>query len=350
MSENITKLDERTHQLFKILVERYIRDGQPIGSRTLSRIPGINLSPATVRNVMADLEDLGLLNAPHTSAGRIPTGKGYRLFVDTMLSIKPLKGKTLDELKKQFDPNMDAKDLVKSASNILSGITHLAGVVMLPRREGFSIRQIEFLPLSDRRVLAILVINEKDVENHIIYTDRDYSSAALQQAANYLNENFSGKKIDQVVEAMKRDLVNTRNELHESIQLIIKVADEMLKKSHDADDFIVDGQSNLIGFDGLGDIDKLKRLFEVFNKKRDILHLLDLCQKTESMRIFIGQESGYTALEDCSVVTSPYTADGELIGVLGVIGPTRMAYHKVIPIVDVTARLLGTALNISKKQ
>lgn len=349
MSETITKLDERAHQLFKILVERYIRDGQPIGSRTLSRVPGIALSPATIRNVMADLEELELLHSPHTSAGRIPTAKGYRLFVDTMLSIKPLKGKTLEELKRQFDPDMDAKDLVRSASNILSGITHLAGVVMLPRRDGSSMRQIEFLPLSDRRVLAILVINERDVENHIIHTERDYSSTELQQAANYLNENFSGKKIDQVVKALQRDLVDARKELHELMQLIIQVADEMLKKSQNTDDFVVDGQTNLMGFGGLADIDKLKQLFEIFHQKRDILHLLDQCQKAESMRIFIGMESGYAALEDCSVITSPYTSDDDLIGVLGVIGPTRMAYHKVIPIVDVTARLLGTALTTKKQ-
>lgn len=346
MSELPAKLDERAHQLFKVLVECYIRDGQPVGSRTLSRGHGIALSPATIRNVMADLEELGLLVSPHTSAGRVPTVKGYRLFVDTMLNVQPLQGKAVEALKKQFDPDMDAKELIRSASNVLSNITRLAGVVMLPRREGFSMRQIEFLPLAKRRILVILVINEKEVQNHVIHADRDYTHAELQQTANYINMNFSGKRVDEIVASLKRDLNETCNELQSLLQLVIRMVDDVAVKNVEGEDFVVDGQTNLMEVEDLSDMDKLKQLFDVFNRKRDILHLMDKCNKTDSMRIFIGQESGYKALEGCSLVTSSYTVEGELLGVLGVIGPTRMAYESVIPVVDVTARLLSAALSV----
>lgn len=342
-----TQLDDRSRRLLKSLVDLYIRDGQPVGSRMLSRDSGLGLSPATVRNVMADLEEMGLVSSPHTSAGRVPTVLGYRLFIDTMLEVQPLDGRAVAELKKQLNPELNSKRLMKSASSLLSEVTHLAGVVMVPRVEAYTIRHLEFLPLSNRRVLCILVVNEKEVQNRIIHTDRDYSESELQQAANYINRNFLGRDLNAMRERLRTELRQTRKELGELMGLVIEMSNKVFDASPDSDDeqLLVEGQTNLMGAEELSDMEKLKRLFEAFQKKHDILHLLDRCQQGEGVQIFIGQESGYDPLDDCSVVTSPYSVSGEVLGVLGVIGPTRMAYDRVIPIVDVTARLLSAALN-----
>ncbi|HEY3487340.1 MAG TPA: heat-inducible transcriptional repressor HrcA [Gammaproteobacteria bacterium] len=343
MTESLPKLDDRSHVLLKTLVERYIADGQPVGSRTLAQDSGIVLSPATIRNVMVDLEEMGLVSSPHTSAGRVPTVQGYRVFIDTMLNIRPLDNKAVAELKKQLHPGLDNKMLIKAASTLLSDITHLAGIVMIPSRDAMSIRHIEFLPLSNRRILAILVINEKEIQNRILDVDRTYTASELQQAANYINQNLLGQHLKSVLEELKRELFQTQQELSGLMRLVVEVAGKVFEQ-REQEDLVVEGQTNLMGFNDLSDMDKLKQLFEAFNKKRDILHLLDRCQQAEGVQIFIGQESGYDVLDDCSVITSPYSVRGEPVGVLGVVGPTRMPYDRVIPIVDITAKLLSSAL------
>ncbi len=343
-------LDKRAQLLLKALIDMYIRDGTPVGSRSLSRDSGLGLSPATVRNVMSDLEQLGLIASPHTSAGRVPTVQGYRLFVDTMLNVEPLDGREVNELKKQLSPEMNSRSLMKSASSMLSQITHLAGMVMTPRIDAMAIKHLEFLPLSDRRVLSILVISNKEVHNQIIKTDRDYSASELQQAANYINEHFLGHDLTGMRDMVRHELVQTREEMNDLMKLVIEMSSKVVEQEEAtaaSDKLLVDGEVNLMGFQDLSNVEKLKQLFEAFEKKRDILHLLDQCQHGEGVQIFIGQESGYGPLNDCSVVTSPYEVSGEVVGVLGVIGPTRMAYDRVIPIVDITARLLSAALSSS---
>lgn len=340
------KLDDRAKRLLKALIDLYIRDGQPVGSRTLSRDSGMGLSPATVRNVVADLEEMGLVRAPHTSAGRVPTVQGYRLFVDTMLRVQPLDSQAVQALKQQLHPDMNNQSLMQSASSLLSTVTHLAGLVMVPKVDSYIIRHLEFLPLSNRRVLCILVINEKEVQNRVVHTDRDYSPSELQQAANYINQHFLGHDLTSMREMLRGELKRTRQRLSDLMQLVIEMSHKVFEEdSAWEEQLLVEGHTNLMEFEDLSDMEKLKRLFEAFQKKRDILHLLDRCQQGDGVQIFIGQESGYDPLDDCSVVTSPYTVSGEVLGVLGVIGPTRMAYDRVIPIVDITARLLSAALN-----
>lgn len=340
-------LDERAQLLLKTLIDMYIREGHPVGSRALSRDSGLGLSPATIRNVMSDLEELGLVSSPHTSAGRVPTVQGYRLFVDTMLKVQPLQSAEVNALRKQLSPEKNSKLLMKSATTILSDITHLAGMVATPRVGALAIRHMEFLPLTDRRVLSILVINDKEVHNQIIHTDRDYSPSDLQQAANYINEHFLGHDLAAMCEIVKHELLRTRQEMNDLMKLVIEISNKVAEQeaATDEDELLIEGQLNLMGFEDLSNMEKLKNLFEAFQKKRDILHLLDRCQRGDGVQIFIGQESGYGPLDDCSVITSPYKVGGEVVGVLGVIGPTRMAYDRVIPIVDITARLLSAALS-----
>ena len=341
-------LSERALLLFKVLVDRYIRDGKPVGSRTLSRDSGLDLSPATIRNVMSDLEEMGLLRSPHTSAGRVPTVQGYRLFVDTLMTIEPLEGDEVKRLRDQLDAPRDQSSLMEAVSSLLSEVTHLAGIVMLPRPDSVKLRQVEFLSLSDNQVLVIMVINEREVQNRIIYTERRYSPPELQQAANYLNEICSGRDLLEVRERLLEDMRIYRESMNRMMLAAIEMADKAFSGPPDASDVLVAGQTNLMEYGGeLGDMAKLRHLFETFNEKRDVLHLLDQSLRAQGVQIFIGEESGYDVFDDCSVVTSPYEADGHVLGVLGVIGPTRMAYDRVIPIVDITARLLGAALNKS---
>ena len=335
--------NERAQHLLKVLIQRYIQDGQPVGSRTLSRDSGLDLSPATIRNVMSDLEDMGLVAAPHTSAGRVPTVQGYRFFVDTLLSVKPLDSGAVDEIRIQLDSDASSKDLLESATGLLSGITQLAGVVTLPKHEHAVFRRVEFLPLSERRVLAILVTSEGEVQNRIVHTERECSPGELQQASNYLSELFSGKELADVRNTLLRDMQEARSTMNQMMMTAMHMADQVLERNSN-EDFIMSGQTNLMGFQELCDIERLRKLFDAFNQKREILNLLDQCVHGEGIQIFIGEESGYQTLDECSMVTAPYQVDGEVVGVLGVIGPTRMAYERVIPIVDATARLLGAAL------
>ena len=338
------ELTERAQYLFKALVERHIRDGQPVGSRTLARDSKLNLSPATIRNVMADLEELGLIQSPHTSAGRIPTAQGYRFFVDSLLTIKPLDEGELRSLKAQFEQGEDPGRLLSSASSLLSDITSLAGVVMLPRREQVALRQIEFLALSDSRVLVILVVNEREVQNRIIHTTRRYSSSELTQAANFINEHFAGRTLREVRNRLIKQMQADREDMDRLMRSALEMAQQAFSEDENEDDYLMAGETNLMSYAEMSDMKRLRQLFEAFGTKRDILHLLDQSLAADGLQIFIGNEAGHEALDVCSVVTSPYTVGDQVVGVLGVIGPTRMAYGRVIPIVDVTARLLGAAL------
>lgn len=338
------ELSERAQQLLKVLVDRYIREGQPVGSRKLSR--DLDLSPATIRNIMADLEEMALIHAPHTSAGRIPTALGYRLFVDTLLQIKPLNSEEISRLQNQFIQDCSEPQLLERASNLLSEITHLAGIVMLPRRDSKALRHVEFLPLSNKRVLVILVTNEYEVQNRIIHTAHHYTAAELESAANYLNKAFVGKDIKTVRNDLLRELHETRYDLDKLMQTVIEITDKAFVSEDTPGDFVMAGQTNLMNVAELSNVDKLRELFEAFNEKKGILDLLDQVLHARGVKLFIGEESGYAVFDDCSVVTSPYKSDaGDVIGVVGVIGPTRMAYERVIPIVDLTARLLGSLLN-----
>jgi len=338
------ELSERAQHLLKVLIERYTESGQPVGSRVLARDAHLDLSPATIRNVMADLEDLGFVRSPHTSAGRIPTVQGYRFFVDSLLKVQTLDRTEVERMSERLDPDMETKDLMDSVSGLLSGITKLAGVVTLPRHEHAALRQIDFLPLSQNRVLAILVIDDREVQNRILHTDRPFGRSELEQAANYLNHLFAGKDITDVRRVLIREMRDTRENMNRLMATAIDFAEQVFRNPDSGDDYILAGQINLMECQELGDVEKLRVLFEAFSEKRDILHLLDRCLQAEGMHIFIGEESGFEVLDECSVVTAPYSVDGQVIGVLGVIGPTRMAYNRVIPIVDATARLVGAAL------
>lgn len=344
-SQSTPNLDERARRLLRVLVGRYIRDGHPVGSRTLSRDSGLEVSPATIRNVMADLEDMGFLDSPHTSAGRVPTIKGYRFFVDTLIKLKPPTGEDLLMLSHELnDVAGDPKALALSASNLLSSVTKLAGVVTVPRHTHPSLRQIEFLPLSGRRVLAILVVNDSEVQNKILDVKRDYTESELKQAANYLTEQFRGRDIYAVRRRLLDEMKNTRESMNALMTQTIEMAQAVFPDTLPDSQYVLAGETNLMGLEELADLDKLRALFEAFNQRRDILHLLDRSLHAEGVRIFIGQESGYELLDSCSIVAAPYATDDDTMGVLGVIGPTRMAYERVIPIVDVTAKLLGRAL------
>jgi heat-inducible transcriptional repressor len=342
-------LNERAQRLLRILVEQYIRDGQPVGSRTLSRESGLSLSSATIRNVMADLEELGFVTSPHTSAGRVPTDKGYRFFVDTLLQIRPLQSQEIAEIQRGLEQHIDdPKALIAAASKMLSSVTRLAGLVTVPRPTTHAaFTQIEFLSLSDNRVLAVMVINGREVQNRVLQLDRYYGADELRRASNFLNQQFAGKELSQV----REHLVGQLQEMRENLNLLmldaIMLATQAVSAPADGSKFeyVIAGETNLMEFAELSNVEKLRRLFEAFTQQRDILHLLDQSLRAEGVQIFIGQESGYTIFDNCSVVTAPYTLDREVVGVLGVIGPSRMAYERVIPIVDLTAKLLGTALN-----
>lgn len=334
-------LGDRAQLLLKMLVERYIVDGQPVGSRALSRYSGLDLSPASIRNVMADLEDLGFIASPHTSAGRVPTARGYRFFVDTLLTLRPLDTVEISHLEEQLHPDNTQK-LVASASQILSDLTRFAGVVVTPRRSaGF--RHIEFLKLSEKRILLILVTPDGDVQNRIIFTDRSYSPSELTEAGNILNQNYVGLTFEEVKKRVHEEL----KELHEDMTRLMTAALDAGSQaaSESAEELVISGESNLLGVQELSsNMTSLRRLFDLFERKATLLQLLDISSHAHGVQIFIGGESGLTPLDECSVVTAPYEADGKVVGTVGVIGPTRMAYERIIPIVDITAKLLSSAL------
>ena len=339
-------LSERAQHLFRVLVQRYIGSGQPVGSRTLSRDSGLDLSPATVRNVMADLEDLGLLRSPHVSAGRVPTVQGYRFFVDSLLNVAPIDEGELEHLRTQLEIKGERESLMDAATSLISDVTHMAGIVTLPKQERLILRHVEFLALSPERVLVILVVNGSDVQNRVIHLGRPYSQALLQQVGNYLNEVCAGKDLLEVRESLLAELKEHRSSLDALMLTAIEMADKAFVKDIGGEEaLLVSGQTNLMGYGELADMEKLRHLFEAFREKTELLHILDQCVRADGLQIFIGEESGFEVLDGCSVIAAPYEREGKILGVLGVIGPTRMAYDRVIPIVDVTARLLGAALN-----
>ena len=336
-------LKDRARILLKTLVERYITDGQPVGSRALAKFSGLDLSPASVRNIMADLEDMGLISSPHTSAGRVPTARGYRFFVDTLLTVKPLDQLEVDQLEGALNPD-SAKTLVTSASHLLSDLTSFAGVVMTNKRTTSSFRHIEFVHLSDQRVLLIIVTPEGDVQNRMLKMDKTYNPAELTKAANYFNTNYSGMPFEEIKARIQKELRELRDDMS---RLMTKAADAGTEAAEEKDGaYVISGEHNLLGVQDLSaNMSNLKRLFEMFERKTGLIELLEISSQAKGVQIFIGGESGLIPLDQCSIVTAPYKLDGQVVGTLGVIGPTRMAYERVIPIVDITAKLLASALS-----
>ncbi|MGE5491294.1 MAG: heat-inducible transcriptional repressor HrcA [Actinomycetota bacterium] len=335
-------LDDRSRTLLKVLVEHYIASGQPVGSRALSRYSGLDLSPATIRNVMADLEDAGFVASPHTSAGRVPTARGYRLFVDSLLTVQPLEALQRGQIENALNTSQP-QQLIANASQLLSGLTHFAGIVVAPRRASAKIRQIEFLNLSEKRILLIIVTADGDVQNRILLTEKPYSPAELVSAANYLNQNFAGLDFEQIRSRLKAEIQQLRNDITPLMQAALEAGNEAL--SDDSGHYVISGEKNLLDVEELSsNMKRLRQLFDLFEQKSGLVRLLDISQQADGVQIFIGGESGIAPLDECSVVTAPYEVNGQVVGSVGVIGPTRMAYERVIPIVDITARLLSSAL------
>jgi heat-inducible transcriptional repressor len=338
-------LDDRARTLLKALVERYIADGQPVGSRTLSRASGIDLSAATIRNVMADLEELGLIASPHTSAGRIPTARGYRLFVDTMLTARPIDmSRASPEVvaaRDQLHPDQPQRVIAQAAS-LLSNLSSFVGVITAPRKASV-FHHIEFLRLGEKRVLVIIVAPDGDVQNRVIFTARDHNTAELLEATNYLNSHYAGLTIEEVRERLQHEIEALRGEIATLMQLAVQASSDAMAQSEAV---VVSGERNLLGVQDFGnDMSGLRRLFDVFEQKTELMRLLDVSSRAEGVRIYIGSESQVVPFEELSVVTAPYEVDGHIVGTLGVIGPTRMAYDRMIQIVDITARLVGNALS-----
>jgi heat-inducible transcriptional repressor len=334
-------LDERARLLLKTLIERYVAEGQPVGSRSLSKISGLELSPATIRNVMADLEEMGFVASPHTSAGRVPTPRGYRLFVDTLLTVQPLEQQEAKAIEGQFRV-AEPQRAIQTAAQLLSNLSHFAGVVMTPRRSS-SFRQVEFVRLSDRRVLLIIVTPEGDVQNRVLLTSHPYTQAQLVEAANMLNEQFAGLSFDVARVRLHGDLAQLKQEIAHLMEAAVQAGSQA---AEDSEAVVVSGERNLLGVPDLAsNMDQLRRLFDLFEHKTRLVQLLDVSGRAHGVQIFIGGESKMVPLDELSLVVAPYEVDGKVVGTLGVIGPTRMAYERVIPIVDITARLLSSALS-----
>ncbi|HQV88422.1 MAG: heat-inducible transcriptional repressor HrcA [Nitrosomonas sp.] len=336
-------LNERAQILLKTLVERYIHEGHPVGSRTLSKFSGLDLSPATIRNVMADLEEMGLVASPHTSAGRIPTPQGYRLFVDTLLVVKTLDKVELNHLENQLHPDNPSR-LINVASQMLSELTRFAGVVITPKRKGAVFRYIEFMALSEKRILLIIVTPEGDVQNRIIFTDKVYSQSDLIEAGNFINQHYAGCTLDEIRGRLDTELRQLRSEMITLMSAAIEAGGDAINESSEA--VVLAGERNLLQVDDLSDnLMGLKKLFELFERKTKLLQLLELSRQAHGVKIFIGGESDVASLEEFSVVTAPYAMEGEIVGTVGVIGPRRMAYERIIPIVEITAKLLSSGLS-----
>jgi len=334
-------LNERALILLKTLVERYITDGQPVGSRALSRYSGLDLSPASIRNVMADLEEMGFIASPHTSAGRVPTARGYRFFVDTLLTIKPLDTVEISQLEGQLHAESTQK-LVVSASQLLSDLTHFAGVVMTPRRSaGF--RHIEFLKLSDTRILLILVTPEGDVQNRILLTEKRYTPSELVEAANILNQHYAGLTFEEIRRRIREELKQLTADMTRLMTAALEAGSQAASES--SEEVVISGEANLLDSQDLSsNMVNLRKLFELFDRRTGLLQLLEVSHRAQGVQIFIGGEAGVAPLDECSVITAPYEVDGRIVGTVGVIGPTRMAYERIIPIVDITAKLLSSLL------
>jgi len=331
-------LNERTQVIFKALVEHYIQEGQPIGSKALAEDPRLSLSSASIRHVLSDLEAQGYLHSPHTSSGRIPTAKGYRLFVDSLLTVQDLSKQEVNNVRSELDPHLGTTNLLAVASSLISNITSLTGIVTIPKQKNVLLSHLEFLPLSGNKVLVVLVFNGNEVQNRIIDTSRMYSASELQQISNYLNAHFAGQELSKLKNALRKKMQEDKRDINQ----LLKAAIESDKPR---EDFLLSGQSHLLNVTDVADMGRLRDLFDAFHQKHEILHLLDQCLAASGVQIYIGKESGYSLLDDYSVVSASYSIDDQVVGALAVIGPTRMSYDRVIPIVDITAKLLSAALS-----
>ena len=337
------QLDNRAQTLHKALVERYIADGQPVGSRALSKISGLELSPATIRNIMADLEEMGFVASPHTSAGRVPTPRGYRVFVDTLLTIETIDEAALETRLQTRLPINSPQKIISNAAQVLSSLSQFAGVVMTPRRESV-FQQIEFLRLSEKRILLVIVGPAGDVQNRLLLTEVDYTPSQLVQAANYINQHYGGLSFDDVRLRLQNELRQLRDDMSQLMQSAVEAGSDAMNE--DSDSVVISGERNLLSVADLSsNMSSLRKLFEMFEQKTGLMQLLDVSSKATGVQIFIGGESQLVPMDDMSIVTAPYEVNGKIVGTLGVIGPTRMAYERVIPIVDITAKLLSSALS-----
>ena len=335
-------LDTRSQTLLKTLIERYIVDGQPVGSRTLSRHSGLELSAATIRNVMADLEELGLISSPHTSAGRIPTPRGYRLFVDRLITVQPLELEQTERLQGQLLAD-EPQRVLSQAAQLLSSLSQFAGVVMTPRRSS-SFRQVEFMRLGERRVLLIIVTPEGDVQNRILHVERDYSPSELTEASNYVNQHFAGQDFSAIRQGLQHELVSLRDDMTRLLHQAVAAGSDAAHERSET--VMISGERNLVAVHELSDnMDRLRQLFGMFEQKTGLMQLFDASTHAQGVQIFIGGESQLVPMDQLSVVVAPYVSDGRVVGTLGVIGPTRMAYERAIPIVDITAKLVSSALS-----
>ena len=343
-SKEKVELNDRAQSVLKCLIERYIQGGQPVGSKVIAERSPISISSATVRHVMAELEEQGYIHSPHTSAGRIPTTKGYRVFVDTLLTTKTLAHMEEMALQQKLNTHGNVQGLVANASRFLSGVTQLTGLVTVPALERLILRYMEFLPLSGKRILAVLVFNDHDVENRIIHTEKDYSSQELQHIANYLNTHYAGQELHRVREAILCAMTKDKRRMDDLMDASLKMAKQALENEKTAPNYVMAGESHLVELADISGTERLRQLFDAFSEKQDMLHLLDRCLQVGGVQIFIGHETGYDVFSECSMVTANYAVDDEVLGVLAVIGPTRMNYQRAISAVDVTAKLLSAAL------
>ncbi|NVK23183.1 MAG: heat-inducible transcription repressor HrcA [Kangiellaceae bacterium] len=340
----MTKFDQRAQILMKTLVETYIASGQPVGSKTLLEQSQLAVSPATVRNVMQDLEQMGLLTAPHTSAGRVPTAQGVRVFVDQLLTVSNVEEAYTQQLQHSLGSSLETGQMLTNVTNMLSRMTQMAGLIRVPRRDVTCVKQVEFLPLSQNKVLVILVLSDGEVQNRVISLETAVSREELQQAANYVNHHFAGKGLDTVRRELLQELQADRAQMDAMMASMMEVAEKGFSGNKQEDEVQITGKSQLLNWVNSGDISDLQSLFDAFAEKTQMLSLMDKCLSADGVQLFIGEESGYDVLSQCSVVGAPYSIDGQAVGVLAVVGPTRMDYNKVIPMVDITAKLLSSAL------
>lgn len=343
----ITALDPRARRLLHTLIAQHIRDGEPVASRSLAQQAGLEVSSATIRSIMADLEHVGLLAAPHTSAGRVPTTQAYRVFVDSLLEIEPLRETDINRLREQMAPGVSTQSLLAQASEVLSAMSHFVGVVTVPQRNNSAFKHIDFVPLDDNRVLVIMVFPDNEVQNRIVQLPRAFTAQDLEQTANYLNRHCAGLGFAQIRNRLLFEMQQTKTELDQLMSTALDISQMLLMQDQRPDDLVLSGQTRLMGAEGMSDMEHLRNLFDAFSQKREILGLLDTCANAQGIRVFIGEESGLAPLQSCTVITAPYSCQGQVLGVLGVIGPTRMPYERVIPIVKATADLLGDALKLA---
>ncbi|HET7664306.1 MAG TPA: heat-inducible transcriptional repressor HrcA [Rhodanobacteraceae bacterium] len=338
-------IDQRARRLLRSLIAQYLVDGEPVGSRTLAKSSGLHVSPATIRNIMADLEEIGLVTSPHTSAGRIPTPRGLRLFVDSLIEFEPLSEQDMAHLRHSMSRgSATVRDIMTSTSSLLSAVTHFVGVVTVPGQEDFPLRHIDFVALPEARVLVILVFADNQVQNRVVQLSSALSASTLERAANYLNSHFAGLRLDDIRTQLLNELREAGSELNRMLSTAVELASASFAPTEEGGDVLVSGQTNLMGYEEMADIHRLRELFEAFQRKRELLQLMEMCAKAQGVQMFIGEESGYAALDGCSVVTANYGSHGRILGSVGVIGPTRMAYERVIPVVQATAGLLSDAL------